>query len=197
MRQKPEVQQASEVAYMVKKGAKLEEYKSLKVLRYAMATGTPALRVYQGKSAKPVANYYYSNEEKREEAVNRYKAGADRAEKWKASRKAERAAARASSTNENVELGTIYHGSWGYDQTNNSYYQVVGKFGKLGLVVQEIGHSVEQTGMMSGESTPAKNCFKGEPFRRLLTCGSDGFSVDSVVSVRRWNGKPSYDSWYH
>ena len=197
MRQKPEVQQASEVAYLVReKGAKLEEYGSLKVLRYAMADGTPALKVYQGKSAKPVANYYYANEEKRETSVAHYKSEADRVERWKAQRKAERKKASEKVSNENVELGTVYHGSWGYDQTNNSYYQVVGKFGRKGLVVQEIGHSVEQTGMMSGESTPALNCFKGEPFRRLLTV-SDGFAVDSVVSVHRWNGKPSYDSWYH
>ena len=196
MRTKPEVQQASEVAYLVReKGAKLEEYKTLKILRYEMVSGKPSLKVYRGKSAKPVANYYYSSVERLEESVRQYKEGEDRAEKWKAQRKAERAEARASVSNENVELGTIYHGSWGYDQTNNSYYQVVGKFGKKGLVVQEIGHSVEQTGMMSGESVPAANCFKGEPFRRLLTTG-DGFSVDSVVSVRRWNGEPHYDSWY-
>ena len=197
MKTKPEVQQASAVAYLVnEKGATLEEYKSLKILRYEMATGKPTLKVYQGKSAKPVVHSYYRSKERLEEAVCQYKEGADRMEKWKASQKAFKAEARAAVSNENVELGAVYHGSWGYDQTNNSYYQVVGKFGTKGLVVQEIGHSVEVTGMMSGESTPALNCFKGEPFRRLLTT-RDGFSVDSVVSVRRWNGKPHYDSWYH
>lgn len=193
MRQKPEVQQASEVAYLVnEKGATLEEYKTLKVLRYEMANGKPALKVYQGKSAKPVANYYYRNEEKREKVVSEYKAGADRMEVWRAERKA----ARKAVSNEAVEVGTVFHSSWGYDQTNNDFYEVVGKVGKSSVVLREIAsaHAGGES-FMSCQVKPVPGAYCSEPFTKRLGPGNT-LHFASYKSAWVWDRETTYESWY-
>lgn len=65
-------------------------------------------------------------------------------------------------------LGQIISSSWGYEQTNVSFYQVTKLIGKQTVEVREIGfieHSIES---MQGYKVPAPNSFKGEPSRHRV-----------------------------
>ena len=39
----------------------------------------------------------------------------------------------------NPQIGDIVYSSWGYDQTNVDFYEVVGKQGKITYFLQQIG----------------------------------------------------------
>ena len=116
---------------------------------------------YRGKASKPAWHFSFRTEEalknKIEETLRYEMEAADR----KAKRQAEKKLACAS---HDVKPGDIFRCSWGYDQTNIDYYQVVSISGQM-ATVRAIGCMSEETGFMSGESVPALGHFIGEPFR--------------------------------
>ena len=91
MKTKPQEVQAGWIANLVRDyGAKMEEYKSLKIMTFEKeirGEKRPMLIVYKGKSAKPVSHYYYRSVFERAKAVEESKAMADRYEVRKAEMK--------------------------------------------------------------------------------------------------------------
>jgi len=61
-------------------------------------------------------------------------------------------------TNENF-LGKVFYTSWGYDQTNVEFYQVVGLKGKKTVILKELDCNYISTGDMQGKVTPKLDCF--------------------------------------
>jgi len=136
-----------------------------------------------------------------------------------ADRKAKKAAARARFVNP-YKLGDILHHSWGYDQTNCDFYQVV-EVKKASVVLRPIGaKTVEGSeGFMSCSLMPEKDAFieKGShalsKFDKPITPDNPtilkrvSFYVQEDDSLRYfiptpygwcdlWEGKPEYSSWY-
>ncbi|MBF5824150.1 hypothetical protein HQI67_00200 [Escherichia coli] len=73
--------------------------------------------------------------------------------------------------NGTVCVGDIFVSSWGYEQTNVNFYQVISVHGKKTVTVREICASVHFTGNMMGYKRPLLNDFRGEPLkRRVLDC---------------------------
>ena len=100
-----------------------------------------------------------------------------------------------------VKVGDLFYSSWGYEQTNISFYQVTG-VGKATVKVREIDGKVVTTGMMEGESSPVKNGFNNSVERtHRLNYDGEGkpsFRVNSFSTARPadWNEK-HYCSWCH
>ena len=98
------------------------------------------------------------------------------------------------------EIGDILYTSWGYDQTNVEFFQVVGKTAKT-IKVREIGADVRETGFMCGYSMPVKDDFQDRPW---YGNGRNEFTVQCRRYMRspiygglwKWDGKPKYTSWY-
>ena len=97
---------------------------------------------------------------------------------------ARRRAERAAPTN--VAVGDVFRCSWGYDQTNIDYFQVIEVSGAY-VTVREIGQMAEETGFMSGNCVPALNQFRGEPMRKKIqNCGGEPyFKVYSFANAYR------------
>lgn len=116
---------------------------------------------FRGKANKPTWHYSFRTEEaltaKIEETLRQEMSAAE----YKAKRQADKKAACAS---HDVKPGDVFRASWGYDQTNIDYYQIVSVSGQM-ATVRAIGCMSEETGFMSGESVPALDHFIGEPFR--------------------------------
>ncbi|STJ41767.1 Uncharacterised protein [Escherichia coli] len=70
--------------------------------------------------------------------------------------------------NGTVSVGDVFVSSWGYEQTNVNFYQVISVHGKKTVTVQEIRASVHRTHSMSGYKTPLLNDFCGEPLKRRV-----------------------------
>lgn len=59
-----------------------------------------------------------------------------------------------------VKIGDIFHYSWGYEQTNANYFQVVALKGKKQVIIKEIAYQVtETTGFESYNVRPVKDSF--------------------------------------
>lgn len=63
---------------------------------------------------------------------------------------------------EGVHVGDIFYDSWGYEQTNVNFYQVVALRGAHTAVVREIGALERETANMSGDAYPVRDCFVSE-----------------------------------
>ncbi|EHL4122597.1 hypothetical protein KDP41_004026 [Salmonella enterica subsp. diarizonae] len=71
--------------------------------------------------------------------------------------------------NDTVSVGDIFVSSWGYEQTNVTFYQV--------LSVHEIRANSEYTDSMVGFKTPVLNDFTGECFKRQIKDFGDELAI--------------------
>jgi hypothetical protein len=98
-----------------------------------------------------------------------------------------------------VKIGDIFVAEWGYDQTNATFFQVVGVTPK-GLKVRQIKSKENMDGQsMTGTAIPIKNSFTGETKTKRLTSwnGVEAFrGDDSYGLVEKWDGKPVGVSCY-
>ena len=118
------------------------------------------------------------------------------------------------------KVGDILHHSWGYDQTNCDFYQVV-EVKPASVVLKKIGAKPVpgSEGFMSQSLMPEKNAFITKGNHALTKYGNDispdnptitkkvSFYVNTDGSLRYfipvhygwcdlWDGKPQYSSWY-
>lgn len=104
---------------------------------------------FWGTSARPMDHYRYSTEEKRNEAILRFKSSVEASVDRKAKARAEKAAW----TNP-LKVGDILYTSWGYDQTNIDFY-VVTKVSGRKTTVAKIAQDSESIGFMQDRCWPA------------------------------------------
>lgn len=138
---------------------------------YLSVSGKPHAAVFVGKQAKPVGNYTFKTDELRANYVENVFASRRASMARKASARESRKAFVHS-----AKVGDIYHTSWGYDQTNVEYFQIVEIKGKY-ATLREIARESETTGWETGTSSPLKDRFlepryegddRGLPIRRLV-----------------------------
>jgi hypothetical protein len=97
-----------------------------------------------------------------------------------------------------VKVGDIFYNSWGYDQTNIDWYQVVSitASGKS-VKIRPIAGKIKETGFMSGESTPKKGKFTGPAVtKRIGMSNGEPYLPSKYGWTSLWDGKPKYQSWY-
>lgn len=91
-----------------------------------------------------------------------------------------------------VKVGDIFVSTWGYEQTNVNFYQVVKATAKT-VTVREIRRSTEPGGAWGHYTAmPVKDAYCGEPMRRKIGHDSDrpSISISSFAYARLWDGKP-------
>lgn len=154
---------------------------------------------FVGRAVNPTWHYRFKNGQQRIDEVTRtFKNVADRAER-KAKIKADRIAA---SANHGVKVGDVFRSSWGYDQTNIDYYEVIAVTGKTATVCA-IGSLTESDGYLQGKCVPAPGKFIGKPFKKLIQKYSETseayFKVNSfsnawkITPVAVIEGKPIFE----
>lgn len=122
---------------------------------------------YSGKRNKPDQHYRYQSAEKRLLSIAKWVDGLQASVDFKASRMAEKRAFVHS-----LKVGDILRSSWGYDQTNIDYYQVVEVRGKA-VIIREIGQEVVEDGAaaFSGHCVPVPGKFCGPEMRKMVGQG--------------------------
>lgn len=180
----------------------IELYGNLKIRRYDSTRneGRPILQVWYGKQSK--AFYHYSfpgktverQRELREEKIVELKKNDDANSAQKAKRKADR-----DNAPNTWKVGDLLANSWGYDQTNVDFWQVV-RVGKKCVWIRRInGRTVEATGGMSSNVTPVKDAFSErypDEVRKIVQ-SKDYLSADHGVLRRTTENSTHYCSWYH
>ena len=155
---------------------------------------------FVGKAVKATWFYRFKSIEQRnaeiQKTINDVQARLDR----KAQEKAKKSDAMA---NHGVVVGVVFRCSWGYDQTNIDYYEVIAITGKSATICR-IGCLSEDTAWLQGESVPKLGAFIGKPMKKLIqkrsveseayltmNTFSTAFKMQPIAQV---GNKPIYES---
>jgi hypothetical protein len=146
---------------------------------------------FAGKSNKPLWNYRFRNDAQRQKHINDAINSRKLTKELKDKRVQERREYQHS-----YKVGDIFDTSWGYDQTNVDFYQVVEVRGKV-LIIRKIAEMTDHEDRGAEYVVPAKDSFIGPPIRILPT--SSGVKIEGHYGSP-WDGKPKYQTaggWGH
>ena len=94
-----------------------------------------------------------------------------------------------------LKVGDILYSSWGYDQTNVDFYEVVALVGTTMVEIRERRSSVVEDGMMSGKATLGEGFASEKTMKKKVGAG-DSVKIESYAWAHLWDGTPRYTSWY-
>lgn len=164
---------------------------------------------YVGKSAKPAFYYRYRTVAQLYESVKTRLANYDSHFREKAERAAKiKELSQNFDVKKHVKIGEIICNSWGYDQTNIEFYQVVGFVGRTKIQIKELQQeSISKDGYssMSCFVIPLKDQFYSKGDEYTLTCKASErepfFHIccpggHSYYYFHVWSGREEYKSWY-
>lgn len=110
----------------------------------------------------------------------------------------------------NVKVGDVFHYSWGYEQTNINYFQIVALKGTKQVVIREIAYEItETTGLDSYKVRACKNKFleKSQFIKdntigavkqvKGLKNGTIYINIESFGFCSLWNGKDDIMTSYY
>lgn len=160
--------------------------------------------------------YGYSTEEEARAAIEGKPAEKPAKKAAKPAKKAAKAEAKANKFG--VKVGDIFHASWGYDQTNNDFFQVIELVGEQSVRVREVCPvCVESNGVgpmaedrvfnvnTNGKLLPAtgysvfvKDQEKGDLKRLTRNGDCVQFKLSGYANAYKCNGDTIkvYESWY-
>lgn len=163
------------------------------VYTYTDRLGQLSAIAYSGKRHKADFHYIYHSEERRQASINSYFDRLRASHAIRAQRRAEYQDFRHT-----LKVGDILDYSWGYDQTNVDFFQVLAVKDKSVVIRQIQGHTIPGEGCapMSGYSLPLKDRFveRERPMLKRVRKGNC-ISMD-YGTAEKWDGVPSYTSWY-
>lgn len=102
-------------------------------------------------------------------------------------------------TKETLAKGDICYSSWGYDQTNIDFFEVVRATEKTAWL-QEIGQIRTPNGLpMQASLMPDTSVKKGEVIKRRISYFGEKISMKfrpSYGGIYKWDGKPKTATYY-
>lgn len=167
-----------------------EHFNDVEAVVYRYQDKKPCAIAYSGKRHRPDFHSLYLSEEAREKDIAGWVENLKRIKKLKEEHAAARKAFKSS-----LQVGDILVASWGYDQTNVEYYEVVALKSAKTIFVRKIASSLEGTGNMCGRTLPIKGRYLSEPVLKRVAQGNR-VRIDDVRRAYPWDGKASYCSWY-
>jgi hypothetical protein len=175
----------------------VEMHGALRIERMQLASGKPWVMIFRGKAAKPIANYAFKSADRAEAFIASEKEKEAARVAYQATRKAERSA-KAAAFVMPYKVGDVLHGSWGWEQTNCEFAQVVKILGKRKLVIQGISSKRVGDGYSHGMAenlVPLPGVFVGAELARVVDLYG-GVNWNAHCSMHAWDGSPKYSSWY-
>jgi len=165
------------------------------VFIYEMA-GVPYAIGFHGKASKPDWHHRFKDEERRAKHIADYIAGrkshADYVAKQRQARKAPHS----------LKVGDLMYSSWGYDQTNIDFYEVVQVVGVNSVKIRKVKQALaeNQPGGPSAENVvPMPGEYCDEPMLKRVSSGNY-ISLNSYSGASKWNGQPKSQTasgWGH
>lgn len=147
---------------------------------------------YKGRQSKPARFYAFQSDERRDANLADYVKQQTEQEDRKRERR---------ETGHGLAVGDIVYSSWGYEQTNVDFFEVVRVPSGRSAVVRQIEKEVTEsgTGHMSGKATAKPGQFEAsakEATHRAagLHCLTGGKSAPG--NLFKWDGTPRSVSWY-
>jgi hypothetical protein len=162
-----------------------EQYGALRIERHASGKWA---RLYSGRATRPFANYMFQSAERMEAYIAECKQGADANAAMMAQRKADREKPHG------YKVGDVLKYSWGWEQTNPEFYQVVGTTAHTVTLREIAQEQVDAVSDMAGHVMPVRDKFIGAP----ITKRADGHGSVKMPHghASLWSGNKAYYSTY-
>lgn len=148
---------------------------------------------FHGKAAKPDWHHRFRTLESRAQHIANYLAGRKQYAESMAARKVERCKPHT------YKVGDILDSSWGYDQTNIDFYEVVEATERTITVRQIAQECLAGAGGPSEEVAPVPGKYIGEPVKKVVNNGGVKMaSWGRYASL--WNGRARHQTglgWGH
>jgi len=150
---------------------------------------------FTGKAQKPSIFSGYGSAKRRQEVIDNWLAAISEHAAIKArNRQAKKDAVCP------FKKGDILTGSWGYDQTNVEFFEIVEAKGRK-VVIRELGHqSIKGSeGFMCESVVPDHGRYIGEPEMHIAqTYSGDSWYIrlHDCCTLHLWEGRKQYKSWY-
>lgn len=123
------------------------------------------LAAFGGKAWRPTWHYSYSTAAARDAAAESFAEQRRKHAVFRAQRQADRRRPHS------LEQGTVLVCSWGYEQTNVDFYEVIEVRGR-NVVLRELAQDTETTGDMTGTCLPQAGIYVGESITRRAAHGN-------------------------
>jgi len=130
-----------------------------------------------GKAQKPTWHFRFNSAERMAAKVKETIDNRRKTLDYNAARKAEKTAKLAKP--HALMVGTVLRNSWGYDQTNIDFFEVVELRGKRSVIIREIGQDRTETAWAQGTCTPVRGSFIGEPMLKRV-------DENNAIKIHSW-----------
>jgi hypothetical protein len=186
----------AQLASMRTKGWRVVTYKAVPVVIAFKPLGNEGkveVKGWRGKADKPSFYYSFRDESRARIYVDAFvKTYADSL----ASKVTKRKARNEIKAADFWMVGDVAYNSWGYEQTNVDFYEVVEVKAKT-VMLRRIAqnNSDVRGGPFGGYTQPRRGEYAGEPFPKRV--GEEGYLSFEFGSGAKWDGKPKYTSSYH
>ena len=152
---------------------------------------------------KMLENFVYESIEAAEKAIEYAYGKEHKRLKERAQRAAEKRKAQAElKASDHYAVGDIIYNSWGYEQTNIEFYQVIKVTAKC-IKVREIAQDMVEGSMyshgMAWNVVPCKDEFTERAREYMLKVKPEGYlsAPESYYYMKKWDGSPKYVSSYY
>lgn len=184
--------QLSNINYTINNrgGSYFKFHDVLHVVTYSDNFGKP-LAEYYWRDRKTPESFYYTSVERRTDAI-KYRIEKARVYNERINERKQAKKARPVPT---MNVGDVLSTSWGYEQTNVEFYQVIERNKKTGITIQEISSKkIDDTSWCSANVKPIKDSFIGEPLKKRI--GSYGVKIHSsaTATLTTWDSS-HHRSW--
>lgn len=184
--------------YIPKGGVRVADKKSTAVCYMIGKNDYYVVMGFAGKRQKPDFHYRFTTLEKAQAYVAKFFTDVQAAEDHKAQAK-QRDTDRLAKMREKVKVGDIFYTSWGYDQTNIDFYQVVDRTAATVEVVKIGKNCVDSmTGVDMVVPDPNPMVKWGDTIKRKIS--TTGFKIASYAYAYPWDGQPKHETaagWGH
>lgn len=176
-------------------GCKVIEYPEVNAVVGLSDKGKPTAIGFSGTKGNPDFYYAFRSVENRDEYIKNWLEGLKRSMEYKEERKNKRKAPALSAVP--FKPGDILYDSWGYEQTNVDFYEVVEVRTVSTIVIRQIAQNTEETSFMSGHTTPRPGEYISEPIKkRIQWYDGKPYIKSEFGCISKWDGKPVHCSWY-
>lgn len=153
----------------------------------------PTMRTWYGRSTKYTHYYSYLTVQKRDEAIDNLVLQEREAIKTREAQEAKNKDAKGNFVNPYM-IGHVFSNSWGYDQTNVDYYEVIAKTDWT-VTIREIGQNSCETGFMQGKCQPVRGKYTGPAKVKRIQLDGNGkpYVPCKYGWISDWDGKA--DHW--
>lgn len=143
---------------------------------------------FYGKSSKPLWHFSFSSEGSRQAQIDSSVESRRQALARKAADKAARKAFK-----HDLKVGDFLSCSWGYDQTQVDFYEVVAVPSAKSVTIRQVGSQAVSETYHSEHVAPCPGAYRGPALtKRVAPCGS--VKIESFARASKWDGKPRYQT---